>query len=90
MRHHLSQGHWEWRGVSARKLAEVPISKAYPEGKNDGGGYQGYTVEQMAEALCLSVAAIKKCRSELIEKLEAPNMTAAIAFARQHHLLDLE
>ena len=53
-------------------------------------GYQGYTVEQMAEALCLSVAAIKKCRSELIEKLEAPNMTAAIAFARQHHLLDLE
>jgi len=53
-------------------------------------GYQGYTVEQMAEPLCLSVAAIKKCRSELIEKLEAPNMTAAIAFARQHHLLDLE
>jgi hypothetical protein len=36
VRHHLSQGHWEWRGVSARKLAEVPISKAYTEGKNDG------------------------------------------------------
>lgn len=49
--------------------------------------YQGYTMNEIAETICLSINAIKFYRQKLFKKLDVKNITEAIAFAANHRLI---
>jgi DNA-binding CsgD family transcriptional regulator len=48
---------------------------------------QGYTMNEIADQICLSLEAIKFYRQKLFGKLDVKNITEAIAFATNHKLL---
>ncbi|MDR2914639.1 MAG: LuxR C-terminal-related transcriptional regulator [Tannerella sp.] len=48
---------------------------------------QGYSMNEIADKICLSIDTIKFYRRKLFEKLNAKNITEATAFAANHKLL---
>lgn len=80
LRYEYSAGEHEWKVATPTSLTprqkEVLLYSA-----------KGLDMQEIAQLICTTLAAVKKLRRSLINKLQVTNITGAVSIARQQRMI---